>query len=212
MKDLYIVGAGGMGRELMNYVLTLHRVSGPRWNIKGFLDDTGAPLQGKECSYPVAGTIVDYMPKPNDVLLMGVARPADKKKLATMLLARGAVFETFIHPWTDMGAHNVIGKGDIFYSGFGMTVNCKIGDFCTLLKCGIGHDVTVGDYATISSNANIMGRVSIGPGVFIGGNVGIGPGVSIGEGAYICLGSMVMNDVAPGAMVMGNPAREIGMA
>ncbi len=210
MKDLYIVGAGGMGRELLNYVLDVHKYKGPKWNIKGFLDDTENPLSGKECDYGVAGTIVDYQPKPDDVLLMGISNPADKRKLALMLKARGAVFDTMVHPWANLGNHNEIGEGNVFYAAFGMTVNCKIGNFCTLLTACLGHDVQIGDYVTVSSHTNIMGRVKIGKGAFIGGNVGIGPGVAIGEGAYVCLGSMVLEDVPAGAKVLGNPARIIG--
>lgn len=210
MKNLYIVGAGGMGRELLSFVMQVQEIKGPQWNIMGFLDDTESPLRGKACDYDVAGTIVDYEPRENDVLLMGISNPADKKKLATMLKQRGAVFENFIHPWADMGSHNEFGDGNIFCGGFGMTVNCKIGNFCTLQKSIVGHDVEIGDYTTMSSNCNIMGRVKIGKGVSIGGNVGIAPGVSIGDGAYVCVGSVLLKDVPAGAKVLGNPAREIG--
>lgn len=210
MKDLYIVGAGGLGRELLNHVLDIHLLRGERWNIKGFLDDTEDPLQGKECGYPVAGTIEGYFPGPNDVLLMGIADPAAKKRIAGLLKTRGATFDSLVHPATNLGRHNQIGEGVVFYPGFGMSVNIKIGKFCTLLSCSIGHDVTLGDYCTISSCCNIMGKVVIDEGVYIGGNCAIGPGVKIGKGAFLCLGSMVMKDISPNAKVLGNPAREIG--
>lgn len=212
MKDLYIVGAGGMGRELLNNILDIHRISGQRWNIRGFLDDTPDPLAGKECGYPVVGTIQDYFPGPDDVLAMGVADPAAKKKLASLLKGRGAVFESIIHPHTNCGRHNVFGEGLIVYPGCGMSVNIRIGDFCTLLCCSIGHDDDIGDFCTVSGFCNIMGNVTLGAGAFLGGNVAVAPHVSVGEGAYLCLGSMVMKDVKPGDKVLGNPARAIGRA
>jgi sugar O-acyltransferase (sialic acid O-acetyltransferase NeuD family) len=211
MKDLYIVGAGGFGRELLNLVLDIHVVSGPRWNIIGFLDDTEDPLRGKACDFSVAGSIVDYSPKPNEVLALGIADPTAKRKLVPMLKARGAVFETVIHPYAYLGRHNTLGEGAVVCGGFSMSVNVCIGNFTTLLSSGFGHDVRVGDYSTISACCNIMGRVSLGEGVFVGGNVAIAPCVEVYDDAYICLGSVVMKNIRQGCKVLGNPAREIGL-
>ncbi|MCC5991632.1 MAG: sugar O-acetyltransferase [Rhodobacteraceae bacterium] len=49
--------------------------------------------------------------------------------------------------------------------------------------------------------------VGIGADVWIGGGAIILPGVSIGDGAIIGAGAVVTRDVAPGATVVGNPAR-----
>lgn len=210
MKDLYIVGAGGFGREVLNLVLDIHAIAGPRWNIMGFLDDTEDPLQNKTCDFSVVGSIVDYSPKPNDVLALAIGNPADKRKLASMLTARGAKFETIIYPYANLGRHNTLGEGCIVCGGTGMTVNITIGNFVTLLSCGLGHDVRIGDYSTISPICNIMGNVTLGEGVFLGGNSVIAPHTHIGNNAYVCIGSIVIKDVPVGAKVMGNPAREIG--
>ena len=39
MRDLVIIGAGGHGRETLDVVEAMNRVC-PRWNFKGFLDDS----------------------------------------------------------------------------------------------------------------------------------------------------------------------------
>lgn len=210
MKDIYVVGAGGCGRETMSMLQEINSIKGPQWNIRGFLDDTENPLHGKECDFGVAGSIRDYSPRPNDTLVMAVARPADKKILAEMLLSRGAHFETILHPCANLGRHCEIGNGTIVQCGFGMTVNVKIGSFVTLLSSCVGHDVVIGDCSTISSHCNISGNVSIGEEVFMGGNVAVAPHIAIGSGAYLCMGSVVLKDVSRNAKVMGNPAREIG--
>ncbi len=49
--------------------------------------------------------------------------------------------------------------------------------------------------------------ISIGANVWIGGGAIILPGVKIGDGAVIGAGSIVTKDVAPYAVVKGNPAR-----
>jgi maltose O-acetyltransferase len=44
---------------------------------------------------------------------------------------------------------------------------------------------------------------------FLGARCVVLPGVNIGRGAAVGAGSVVVKDVAPGATVVGNPAREI---
>lgn len=212
MKDLYLVGAGGCGREVLAQILDMQETQGPRWNIKGFLDDTEDPLKGKACEYGVVGTIKDYIPAPNDVLLMCIASPQAKRKIVPMLKARGAVFESFVAPWTGMGRHNQIGEGAVIYNGFTMSVNVRIGCFATLLGCALGHDVVVGDYCTISTRCDLLGHVTIGNNVFMGNGVQIAPHVEVGDDAYLCIGSVVMKNVKAGAKMLGNPAREVGVS
>lgn len=51
--------------------------------------------------------------------------------------------------------------------------------------------------------------VTIGRNVWIGGQAIILPGVTIGDNAIIGAGAVVTKDIAPGAKVVGNPARVI---
>lgn len=209
MKDLYIVGAGGCGREVLHIIKDIHRIQGPRWNIKGFLDDTEDPLKGKECDYGVVGTIQGYQPKENEVLVMAIASPQAKRKLVPMLLERGAVFESVIHPYASLGEFNTVGEGVVIYGGFSMSVNVSIGDYVTMLSSWLGHDVQIGDYATVSGMCHILGCVQVGVGAFIGSNVVIAPDANIEEDAYVGIGSVVLRRVKKGKRVFGNPAREM---
>lgn len=65
MKDLIIVGAGGFGRELLQWCKEINAVE-PKWNIKGFIDDNQAALDGYECDCGVIGTISDWAPDENE--------------------------------------------------------------------------------------------------------------------------------------------------
>ncbi len=212
MKNLYIVGAGGCGREVLAMLLDAQTLRGEQYTIKGFLDDTKSSFKEEniECPYPIVSSIIDYFPKSDDVFLMGIANPKGKEKLATMLKARGAKFESFIHPYAALGRYNKIGEGVIIYGGFGMTVNVNVGSFTTLQACYLGHDVNIGDYSTVSSMSNVMGYVNIGKRVFMGSNVAVVPRTVIEDDAYICVGSVVIKNVKSGTKIMGNPAREIG--
>lgn len=57
--------------------------------------------------------------------------------------------------------------------------------------------------------AQSRGDTVIGPDVWIGGEAWILPGVTIGAGAIVAAKSVVTRDVAPFAVVAGNPAREV---
>ncbi len=207
MKNLYIVGASGCGREVLNIIKDIHAIQGTRWNIIGFLDDNLHALEGIDCDFKVVGTISDYIPQENDVLALGIANPQIKGNLVKMLKEKGAVFETIIHPYVALGRFNTIGEGAVIYSGFGMSVNVHIGNFCTLLACGLGHDVSIGDFSTISSWCNIMGYVKIGNRVFMGGNCAVAPNAVIEDDAYVGVGSVVLRKVKAGNKVFGNPAK-----
>ena len=209
MKDLYIVGAGGCGREVLHIIKDIHRIQGPRWNIKGFLDDTEDPLKGKECDYGVVGTIQGYQPKENYVLVMAIASPQAKQKLVPMLLERGAVFESVIHPYAVLGEFCTIGQGVIIYNVFGMTTNVLVGDYVTLLDCRIGHDVEIGNYSTISGMVHILGNVKVGKTAFIGADAVIAPKAHVDDSAYVGIGSVVLKKVKARKRVFGNPAREM---
>lgn len=55
-----------------------------------------------------------------------------------------------------------------------------------------------------------IGRVHIGRRVYVGAGSIILPGVTIGDESVIGAGSVVRRDVAPGTIVLGNPATVIG--
>lgn len=54
MKDLYIIGAGGFGREVAWLVERINEVNSI-WNLKGFIDDNESLWGSTEGEYPVLG-------------------------------------------------------------------------------------------------------------------------------------------------------------
>ena len=73
----------------------------------------------------------------------------------------------------------------------------------------IGHDVTVGDYSVISPNVTIGGNVNIGLGCYIGSGAIIRNGINIGDNSIIGMGAVVLKDVEPNSVMVGNPAKFI---
>ncbi|MBQ4313167.1 MAG: acetyltransferase [Clostridia bacterium] len=206
MKDILIVGAGGFGREMLQFLKDINKTE-KRWNIKGFLDDNLAALDGYECDHRVVGRISDWQPSENEEFVCAVAFPKIKEKVVSCLKGKGARFVSVIHPTAYIGDFNKIGEGLVMFPHSYISVNTKIGDFVTLLYSHIGHDAEIGDYSTVCGQCGINGHVTIGKRVFVGSNVGTVPGVTIGDDTWIGAGSVVVSDIRPGVTVVGNPAK-----
>lgn len=211
MKELIIVGAGGFGRELLQMVKEIN-AGKCKWKIKGFIDDCLEALDPYECDYKVIGTIADWRPQENEVFACAIANPEMKKKVTQDLMQRGAEFTSIVHPDARISEFCKLGKGIVVFSSAAVSVNTRVGDFVTLLASGIGHDVEIGDYSTISANCDITGGVKIANNVFVGTSVTIVPQVKVGEGAYICAGSVVMTKVRANTKVIGYPAKRMRLS
>jgi maltose O-acetyltransferase len=110
----------------------------------------------------------------------------------------------------DFGLNIRIGR-DVF-----LNFNCVILDVC---EVAIGDGTQIGpavqiyaadhprDPAERAAGLEFGRPVTIGRNVWIGGGAIILPGVTVGDDAIIGAGSVVTRDVAPGATVVGNPAR-----
>jgi UDP-2-acetamido-3-amino-2,3-dideoxy-glucuronate N-acetyltransferase len=64
--------------------------------------------------------------------------------------------------------------------------------------------------ARYATRSNWLLPTHVGRGASLGGGAVIAPGISIGEYALVGAGAVVTRDVAPHALVVGNPARMIG--
>lgn len=76
--------------------------------------------------------------------------------------------------------------------------------------------VTVGNYSfagpgPVGETPMLEQDVRLGRNCFIGAYAIILPGVTVGENAAVGAGAVVTKDVAPGVVVAGNPAKQIGV-
>ena len=210
MKKLIIIGAGGFGREVIQWAKDINAIK-KQWDILGYIDDNPNALEGCEKEFPILGKAGEWIPAEDEVYAAAIANPKIKEKLVCLLKSKGAVFTSIIHPNANIGDHNRIGEGVIIYPNASITVNCKIGKFVSVLGSNLGHDLNIGDYSTISGNCSLNGHVSIGNRVFIGTHCAVIPSRKIGDDAFICAGSIVISNVSPGSKVFGNPAKKINI-
>lgn len=208
MKKIVIAGAGGFGRELLQWIKDINEKT-LTWEILGFIDDNLNALDGVETDAKVVGTIKDYVGKEDEEVALAFGSPELKRKIVSILKAKGATFATIIHPTALLSPFAHYGEGFIMFPYSKLSCNSTVGDFVTLLSTPIGHDNVIGDYTVISGGCNIVRNVKIGQDVFLAAGVCIAQDVVIGDGAYLGLGSVILKDVKPGAKMFGNPARPL---
>ena len=108
MKNLIIVGGGGMGRSV--YCIAQGcRDFGVKFTIKGFIDDDLHSLDGFKGYPPLIDTIQNYKIQPDDVFICSIGNVNTKKRICEELKKRGAEFITLIHKTAIVRQNAVIG-------------------------------------------------------------------------------------------------------
>ncbi|MBE0660342.1 MAG: acetyltransferase [Bryobacteraceae bacterium] len=207
MKRLIIVGAGGMGREIADYLLTLPG-KGAEWQLAGFLDRDPDALAGLDFDIPILGDPADYQPSSIDVFVCGLGLPSPKRRVVETLLARGAHFYKLIHPTAVVSSRCQIGVGSVICPYAVVSTQAVVGRFVLLnTAASVCHDARIGDFSSVCCHADITGQVELGEEVFIGSHGSIIPGVHVGDQATVGAGSAVIANVSSGCTVVGVPAR-----
>lgn len=206
---LIVIGGGGYARELIQYALDL-KAAGTGDGAAGYLDDGGDVLAALGYDLPWLGSIAEHQPLADDRYLLAIGSPAGKRKVAEMLLARGAAFPPFFHPTCLVTARTSVGEGAVMGPYTGTGVDTQIGRFVTVNSySGFGHDSAAGDFTTLSAHVDVMGYARLGSEVFVGSHASILPKVKVGNGAQVGAGAMVYRSVPAGVTVYAQPAKRL---
>lgn len=212
LKNLIIIGAGGVGRETALIVEAINNVA-KEWNILGFVDDNKA-IHNKEVNdYKVLGGLdylLDY--KEEVYVVCAISNYEIKKKIINAIKNSNSniSFTNIIHPTIKLNKTVKVGNGCIIYPGNIITANIEIGNHVIISpKCGIGHDSVIKDYCTLLWNVNVSGNVLLEEGVTMGSGSTIIQGKKIGKGSFIGAGALVIRDIKESSTAVGVPTRYI---
>ncbi len=207
--DLVIVGAGGHGRELLDTVAAINAVE-PTWNVLGFVDDAPDHLDRLErLGVQVLGD-VGWLEHSLHAWVLGIGSSATRRALALRLTASGSAPRRFVHPGAHVGSDVRLGDGVVVFDRSTITTDVEIGAHTHVnVGCAVQHDTVVGDFVQMSPGVFVNGDCVIGSDVFLGTGAIVTRGCTVGAGARVGAGAVVLDDVAPGATVVGTPARPV---
>lgn len=209
LKDLIIIGAGGVGRETALIVEDINNKS-REWNLLGFVDDykeIGEDING----YKVLGGN-DYINnyEKEVYIVCAIANYNIKKSIIEKIKNYNVKFANIIHPSVNLNKTVDIGNGCIVYENSIITANINIGNHVIVSpKCGIGHDSIINDYCSLLWNVNVSGNVVLEEGVTMGSGSTIIQGKRVGHGSFIGAGAVVIEDIKEESVAVGVPTRYV---
>jgi len=207
MKNLIIIGAGGMGRQVYQFAKMCNGYN-KDFVIKGFLDDNIHSMDGYDGYPSILSTIDDYQICNNDVFFNSIGEVEAKKVCISKILNKGGEFISLVHPTAIITEGTKIGMGCMIAPRVDIGGCTTVGDFCLIQdNAVIGHDVIIGDYSRVDCNTVIVGGVKIGNEVCIHTSAVISHNVEIEDGATVGALSFVFKKVKQGTTVFGNPAK-----
>ena len=164
--------------------------------------------------------------------------PAPARVHPTALIEDGAVIGSGTAVWDGVhiragaavGRDCIVGEKTYIAGGVVVGDRCKINAhvyLCAGVSVGVGvliaaHVVFTNDRTPRATDVELRQlrpsepdqhteRCRVGDGASIGANATIGPGVSLGDYCMVGMGAVVTADAPPHALLVGNPARLVGL-
>jgi len=214
MKLYGIVGAGGFGREVMPVAKEyLAMICNDPFRLV-FIDD--GIEETKINGFDVLTTDRFFEVQADEYLFnIAIGSGRTREKVAEAMMGRGARPFKIRSSNAMTLAENEIGDGSVLCPFTMVTSNSKIGKFFQAnIYSYVAHDCVIGDFVTFAPGVKCNGNVVIEDHAYIGTGAIIKQGtpskpVVIGAGAIVGMGAVVTKSVAPGATVVGNPAKPL---
>lgn len=204
MRDLFILGTGVHGAEMSEIVERVNRVTA-RWRLVGYIaaDDQTVAEHGGTCNgYPLMPLVglADY---PDADLVPDNEWPRSLCVYPDRLVS-------LVDPSVFVSRTARIGRGCVIYPHSYVGLNVRIGDlvFC-LSGCIINHDDIIEDRTVFASGVSLAGGVHVEADCYLGQACAVRQHVTIGRGSLVGMGAVVVKNVEPGSVVVGNPARRL---
>ena len=210
MRKLFIIGAGGFGREV---AWLIERINSREmtWELQGFIDDAVEKHGRQEGRYPVLGgcDLLAQYDEPWVVCAIGAS--AVRKKVIEKVVEHAPIrFATLVDPSVLYDSSVCVGEGSIICAGTILTVDIAIGRHVIInLDCTIGHDAEIEDFVTMYPSVNVSGCAAIEECVELGTGMQIIQGKRVGSNTVVGAGAVVTKNLPCGCTAVGAPAKPV---
>jgi acetyltransferase EpsM len=205
VHEIYIFGAGGLGKE-MAWHLEMLDIQSKGYRLVGFLDDDEAKWNSRVYGYEVLGRLEDIL-RPGAFVLLGVGDPQYRSVGVKRIRAKDGILYTLVGPDVVRAKNARCGEGTVLEVGAVIGPDSFIGEGVLINKRAmVTHDVEVGDYGVLSPYVFLSGASKVGAGCSIGARATVLPEVSVGKGCVIGAGAVVTQDLPAFSLAVGVPA------
>lgn len=205
-RRILIVGAGGFGREALNWAYDTWPKHASL--VRGFLSADASILDGHGCPLPVVADPAAFEPQPGDALILAIGTPGVRRRVAEQLVDRGGRFLTLVHPTAIVTSNARIGSGSILCPGAIVSDSATMGRFVLVnYHASLAHDASAGDFAVLSPYATLGGFAKIGDDVFLGLHASVGPRIEIGSRSKVSANSAALASAPADSLIYSVPGR-----
>lgn len=139
-----------------------------------------------------------------------VAIDSNRGRLTLGAMVRDLGFELVnaVSPSAVVSPTAVLGAGVAVMAGAVINACVTIGDLA-IVNTGatIDHDCVIGPASHVAPGSSLAGNVTVGEGVFLGVGTCVIPERTIGDHTQVGAGGVVVDDLPPGILALGVPAR-----
>lgn len=163
MKNIVIVGAGDLGKEIVWLIEDINK-NKPTYLILGFLDDDVSKHGSEFYGYKVLGGTEQLSELGEKMPLNAVIaiRDGNVRKRIVESHPEFENWETIVHPTVVISSSSTVRKGSVFFPQVTVSVDSKLGSFgLYYIHSIICNDCTIGDYVSVMAGAIVSERANI---------------------------------------------------
>jgi acetyltransferase EpsM len=210
-RPIVVLGGGEHARVLIEAA----RSRPTDWEVVGVVDPSPSPRAsmsgvaylGDDGAFTARMASADRRgARPWLVLGVGGIDPRPRQALAAR--HEPTEWATVVHGTAWVSPSAELSPGAVVFAGAVVNAGARIGSHA-IVNTGaiVEHDVVIGAFGQVAPGVVIGGGTMIGDGAFIGLGARLRDHITIGASAVVGMGAVVVDDVAPGTTVLGDPAR-----
>jgi len=202
MKDIYIIGAGGHSKVIID-ILLKEIEYGKKIKIRGILDDSFDNSLKEIHNIPIVGKINICKELEGAHFIIAIGNNQVREKISKKYRLK---YYTAIHPRAVVGSNVKIGEGTVIMANAVINSYTRLGNH-VIVNTGtlIDHDCNIKDFTHLAPGVTLSGGVEIGRTTWIGVGCCIIQNLKIGKNTYIGAGSVIVKDVKDDVKAFGNP-------
>jgi sugar O-acyltransferase (sialic acid O-acetyltransferase NeuD family) len=168
-KQLIIIGAGGLGREVLDLVQLINKFD-RQFQILGFSDDAlpkGFLING----YKILGSLAECMQMQQVQFVIAISNPSIRLKVYEQLRNHQKELINLMHPTAQLSSYagTEPNSGFILFGNTFIGPNTKIGANVLIhTNTVIGHDSVIGLHTMVMQSCVLNGMVTVEEAVLIG--------------------------------------------